>query len=45
VTEAGGKIGGLNGDKLGVDWSLAANADLFDEIDQLVYKLSQKYFN
>ena len=45
VTEAGGKIGGLAGDKLGGDWSLAANADLFDEVDELVTRLSKKYFN
>jgi myo-inositol-1(or 4)-monophosphatase len=45
VSEAGGKIGGLGGDKLGGDWSLAANADLFDEFDELVTRLSKKYFN
>jgi len=44
VTEAGGRVGGLAGNKLGGDWSLGANADLFDEVDQLVTKLSKKYF-
>jgi hypothetical protein len=37
-------VGGLAGNKLGGDWSLGANADLFDEVDQLVSKLSKKYF-
>jgi myo-inositol-1(or 4)-monophosphatase len=45
VSEAGGKVGGLAGDKLGGEWALAANADLFDEIDELVTRLSKKYFN
>ena len=45
VTEAGGRVGGLNGDKLGGDWSLAANEDLFDEVDELIFRLSKKYFN
>lgn len=45
VTEAGGRVGGLNGDKLGGDWSLAANEDLFEEVDELIFRLSKKYFN
>jgi myo-inositol-1(or 4)-monophosphatase len=44
LTEAGGKVGGLSGNKLGGDWSLGANADLFSEIDELITKLSKKYF-
>jgi len=45
VTEAGGRVGGLNGTKLGGDWALAANADLFDVLNQEVSRLNDKYFN
>jgi myo-inositol-1(or 4)-monophosphatase len=45
VTEAGGRVGGLNGEKLGGDWSLAANADLFDVLNFEVNRLKDKYFN
>jgi myo-inositol-1(or 4)-monophosphatase len=45
VTEAGGRVGGLNGEKLGGDWALAANSDLFDVLNQEVSRLNDKYFN
>ena len=45
VTEAGGSVGGLNGEKLGGDWALAANADLFYVLNQEVSRLNDKYFN
>ena len=45
VTEAGGCVGGLNGEKLGGDWALAANADLFYVLNQEVSRLNDKYFN
>lgn len=44
VSEAGGRIGGLSGDKLGGDWSLCANSDLFEEIDLIISKLAKKHF-
>ena len=45
VKEAGGLVGGLTGQELGGDWSIAANADLFVPIQKLVTQLSNKYFN
>ena len=45
VTEAGGKVGGLNGEKLGGDWSLASNSDLFEILNKEVSRLNNKYFN
>jgi myo-inositol-1(or 4)-monophosphatase len=45
VTEAGGRVGGLNGANLGGEWAIAANADLFDVLNQEVSSLNDKYFN
>lgn len=44
VTEAGGRVGGLAGQKIGEDWLIAANADLFEQVDELVTEISKKYF-